>query len=41
MIFYEAEDQIKLVTTSRKVKIQVDEQFLSALDEYPVAYKLN
>ena len=41
MTFYEAQEQIKLSTTSRKVKVHVGEDFLAALDDYPVAYKLN
>jgi hypothetical protein len=41
MTFYEAQEQIKLTTTSRKVKVHVGEDFLAALDDYPVAYKLN
>ncbi len=41
MTFYEEEQQIKLPTSSRKVKIHVDEEFLNELDTYPIAYKLN
>jgi len=41
MTFYESQEQIKLVTKSRKVKVHVGEDFLTALDQYPVAYKLN
>ena len=41
MTFYENEHQLKLVTASRKVKVHVGEEFLAALDAYPVAYKLN
>jgi len=41
MTFYEAQEQIKLSTTSRKVKVHVGEDFLAALDDYPVAFKLN
>jgi DNA polymerase-3 subunit alpha len=41
MTFYETEEQLKLVTTSRKLKVHVGESLLTALDEYPVSYKLN
>ncbi|MGB0280105.1 MAG: DNA polymerase III subunit alpha, partial [Flavobacteriaceae bacterium] len=41
MTFYETEDKLKLTTASRKVKVHVGESLLAALDEYPVAYKLN
>ncbi len=41
MTFYEIEDQIKLHTSSRKLKVNVGEALLSALDEYPISYKLN
>lgn len=41
MTFYEAEQKIKLPTSSRKVKIRVGEELLAALDQYPIAYKLN
>ena len=41
MMFYETEEQLKLVTTSRKLKVHVGESLLTALDEYPVSYKLN
>ncbi len=41
IIFYEPQEQIKLLTSSRKVKVNVIEDFLSELDQYPVAYKLN
>ena len=41
MTFYETQDEIKLHTMSRKVKVQVDVELLEALDAYPVAYKLN
>lgn len=41
MTFYENENKLKLVTASRKVKVHVGDEFLAALDAYPVAYKLN
>ena len=41
MTFYESAQKIKLPTTSRKIKIHVGEELLNALDEYPIAYKLN
>jgi DNA polymerase-3 subunit alpha len=41
MIFYETNDQIKLITSSQKFKINVEENLLRALDNYPVNYKLN
>ena len=41
MTFYETEDQLKLVTSSRKLKVHVGESLLTALDTYPVSYKLN
>jgi DNA polymerase-3 subunit alpha len=41
LTFYEAQDEIKFTTTSRNVNVHVGEDFLAALDDYPVAYKLN
>tara|TARA_B100001093_G_scaffold510615_1_gene576827 strand:+ start:25 stop:4356 length:4332 start_codon:yes stop_codon:yes gene_type:complete len=41
MTFYETQDEVKLHTMSRKVKVQVDVELLEALDAYPVVYKLN
>jgi DNA polymerase-3 subunit alpha len=39
--FYESAQKIKLPTSSRKIKVHVGEEFLNALDDYPIAYKLN
>ncbi|MAW16087.1 MAG: DNA polymerase III subunit alpha [Flavobacteriaceae bacterium] len=41
MTFYETEDEIKLHTTSRKLKVHVGGELLEALDGYPIVYKLN
>lgn len=41
MTFYESQEKIKLSASSRDVKVHVGEEFLAALDTYPVAYKLN
>ena len=41
MTFYETEEEIKLHSMSRKLKVHVGGELLEALDAYPVAYKLN